>query len=95
MRSKNPLVIKLFSWIWRKRLRRIEGWSYKVVAVKGWRTALVDGRGGDRWTTTFLFFFDNWFNNPGWWGRWVDRSGGIDLTDGGEERKRREAEGEG
>jgi hypothetical protein len=47
--------IKIFTWIWRNRLKDAYGDDAKVIKVKGWRTALVDGSYGSRQTVTFLF----------------------------------------
>jgi hypothetical protein len=44
--------IKIFTWIWKKRLDDLEA---KVVKVLGWRSALLDRRCGQRDRATFLF----------------------------------------
>ena len=47
---------KIFAFVWRKRLNGLT-----VVKVKGWRTALVEGRLTNRHTATFLFrIFGKW-----------------------------------
>jgi hypothetical protein len=53
--TQNPKIIKIFSWFWKKRLVTYTGRKLKVVGVKSWNTALVDGPSGDRSTMTFLF----------------------------------------
>ena len=49
--------IKLFIWIWKKRLVNSIDEPCKVIKVRGWRTALVDNypSPGGRSTVTFLF----------------------------------------
>jgi len=44
--------IKIFTWMWKKRLDDLEA---KVVKVRGWRSAIIDRRGGQRDNATFLF----------------------------------------
>ena len=44
--------IKIFTWLWKKRLADLEA---KVVRVFGWRSALLDGKYGQRDRATFLF----------------------------------------
>ena len=44
--------IKIFTWLWKKRLDDLEA---KVVKVLGWRSALLDGKSGQRDRVTFLF----------------------------------------
>lgn len=44
--------IKIFTWLWKKRLDNLEA---KVVKVLGWRSALLDGKYGQRDRATFLF----------------------------------------
>ena len=53
MRQK--ILIKVFSWVWRKRLIDWNGNSRRVIKIKGWRTALVDTTNNGRETVTFLF----------------------------------------
>jgi hypothetical protein len=46
---KNKLVIKIFSFIWKKQLSNWwAGKSAKVIKVTGWRNALVDDPCGHR-----------------------------------------------
>lgn len=47
--------IKIFTWMWKNRLKNSFGDDAKVIKVKGWRTALVDDSYGSRQTITFLF----------------------------------------
>lgn len=52
-------VIWIWSRVYRKWLRQRDGEGYdRVVLVKGWRTALVDTRGGSRMTISPRFW---WF----------------------------------
>jgi len=51
MRIKNKLIIKLFQFVWRKRLKDWRGKPIKVRMVKGWRTASYDNK-----TVTFCLF---------------------------------------
>ncbi len=44
--------IKIFTWIWKKRLDDLEA---KVVKVMGFRSAIIDRKGGQRDYATFLF----------------------------------------
>ena len=44
--------IKIFTWLWKKRLDDLEA---KVVKVCGWRSAVMDRSGGQRDRATFLF----------------------------------------
>lgn len=49
--------IRLFTWIWKNRLKTSYPEPAKVIKVKGWRTALIEGSPypGGRSTVTFLF----------------------------------------
>ncbi|MEN6291324.1 MAG: hypothetical protein ABFD07_04815 [Methanobacterium sp.] len=49
--------IKIFTWMWKKRLKTNYPEPAKVIKVKGWRTALIEGSPypGGRSTVTFLF----------------------------------------
>lgn len=49
--------IKIFTWIWGNRLNTCYNEKAKVIKVKGWRTALIEGSPypGGRSTVTFLF----------------------------------------
>jgi hypothetical protein len=55
------LLVPLFTFVWWKRLHNEHpfhpGYFYRdeVVKVKGWRTAILDGFGGQRTTSTFIF----------------------------------------
>lgn len=51
MRVKNKVVVWAFAWFWRSRLEVGDA----VVTVKGWRSALIDERGGQRKNVTFMF----------------------------------------
>lgn len=44
--------IKIFTWLWKKRLNELEA---KVIKVRGWRSALIDRSGGQRESVTLLF----------------------------------------
>ncbi len=46
--------IKIFTWMWKKRLKDAYGYDAKVIEVRGWKTALVDSSYGGRQTITFL-----------------------------------------
>lgn len=42
----------IFSFIWRKRFDMQE---YKLIKVKGWRSCIMESKGGQRINGTFLF----------------------------------------
>lgn len=51
---KNKIVIKVFSFVWRKQLNNWwNGKPAKVIQVTGWRNALVDQPGGGRMRIAF------------------------------------------
>ena len=55
--SKNKYVISFFSWFWRNWLK-----DCKVTKVKGWRTATIENKCGNRYTSTFVpkWTFEYW-----------------------------------
>lgn len=57
---------RLWGFLWRDRMAR--GAYWRVVRVRGWRTALLDRVGGDRQHVTWLFWFDDWREKfDEWW----------------------------
>lgn len=53
---------RLFAFVWRRRLNdRFYGKPFRVVRVKSWRTAIVDGYCGNRATVTFMIRIGRWY----------------------------------
>ena len=46
------LLKPIFALLWRKRFRDGE---YKLIKVTGWRSCIMDSKGGQRTRATFLF----------------------------------------
>jgi len=54
MKTKNKIIVNIFSWIWKKQLK--DWWNEKpaiVIQVTGWRSALVDSPTAQRMRISF------------------------------------------
>lgn len=61
MIGSNEVIIDIFRYFWFNRLRHYTGYQYRIVYVKGWRTALVDSPYGNRMTIQFMIKLWKWY----------------------------------